>query len=1371
MTIRWIHFFAITVCFSSSVLSQAKPVSSEIIVKWQSAVIPEKASRATKSLLDSSRVENLSNKLSNASKESAQFQNLFILRTSAMEGEALLRELENNPDVEYASWNNWFKSDDFIPNDPGRDSTYWIELIRANKAWDLQKGTPKVVIGVLDTGIDYNHEDLKNQLWINAGETGSDGQGLDKRTNGKDDDGNGFADDWRGWDFVDAPSFDDGGDFKDIDNDPFDENGHGTAVSGIIAAEGNNRRGSIGLAFGCRVMAVRAGGKSGFLQEDDIAQSIIYAASNGARVINMSFGDVEFSPLLRDAIQFAYSRGCILVGSSGNGGVSSLHYPSSFDEVISVGATDAGDSRADFSNYGATLDVMAPGVNVYSTRLGGGYDYFSGTSASAPMVSALAALVVSQNQSLTNEQVKGILLASTSDLGDKGWDPFYAAGRVDAFRALKIPYGTIAKINSPATNSGFTDSLTLYATAAGALMEYFSIFIGIGNNPQTWQMVYGPDSAQKIADSIITIRNLEDGSYTLRLAVQNKDRTTIEDRARIIIDHSPPLIFNAKILKMTDASQYGYLVAFDTDDYCSSELLYRPRFSSDNFSTLPIQALANHHIVFFSNVRGSYEVFLRGTATTGYTAEDHNGGNNYILSLNDPDIPTQTLILDTTLHLPPAYILNRTVDFDRDGKKELVVNELNANGAFSVVKLYEYDPLAVGQLRVIKNFGFNGIPRDANDRESSHKLAIGSGSYSTIYEGDSIPTAITYRDTNDFWISKFGNTEGDSLVEAVYKSGKRYGVIKQSGFKGWTNSATFTNPSPRSNLIGIPGSAVGDFDGDGKPEILMGDYDGDVYIYEREGSTYTPTWRDSLPLVEVSGFLGSGDFDGDGTPEFVVGGHTLDATSEAQQAEQYWTFRIYKKSGNNEFVVAWEQNIYGYFSLRDNPSGIGIGDADGDGQDDLFLSLFPNVYGIRFHGGDYQIFWYHENSVSGTVAIQDMNGDGVNEVFINDGEKVSAFRSAGANVLSAPSGFYAVPRDTNKIEAHWLRDPNVDYFKLYRGNSSSALALFSVVSKNASDTVDNSVHEGLSYFYALTSVTQGIESPASVISKAIPNKKPFVLSAQKVSYNQVAVKFSEPIDPNFVFDISSYNLSPIGNPTTAIPAEGGRSAFLTFRNIPVGNYQLRIQGLADADQTPMDSASIAMVFSPDQKLFKVTRCEYLGNSHIKLTFSEAVEKNSSENPANYRLSEGLRLVSVARDNSTPTVVQLKLTGRPFGAYGVTYAISVFGVQSVSGVPLDTVSGNVGGIAFTSESIEHARVYPSPYRGETGGITFGNLPNDAMIKIYSIGGKFLREISGGYAGGITWDVRDLSGNAVPSGIYIYHIISQGKKKLGKLAIVR
>lgn len=317
------------------------------------------------------------------------------------------------------------------PNDPEVYRQYYLPLIDAYRAWDVVPNGSVSVVAIIDTGIDTLHSDLQGSIWRNAAETGLDDRQLDRRSNGVDDDGNGFIDDWFGWDFV-------GFDGSKQDNAPLPGNAHGTHVGGIVAAQTNNKIGMAGVGKNVIVMPVKVG------RDDPSSQSvartadgILYAAAMRADVINCSFGSA--SPTFADVavVQKATELGSLVVGAAGNEALNQAFYPAAYPEAISVAATGYTDRLAFFSNYHSTVDVCAPGVGIFSTIPRNTYTSYDGTSMAAPIVSAITAMVRRCFPAYTPAQVRAAVLAGCENIDtlNPEYDGLFGTGRVNAFNS------------------------------------------------------------------------------------------------------------------------------------------------------------------------------------------------------------------------------------------------------------------------------------------------------------------------------------------------------------------------------------------------------------------------------------------------------------------------------------------------------------------------------------------------------------------------------------------------------------------------------------------------------------------------------------------------------------------------------------------------------------------------------------------------------------------------------------------------------------------------------------------------------------------------------------------------------------------------
>ena len=305
---------------------------------------------------------------------------------------------------------------DVIPNDPYFPSQWNLIKIRAPAAWQITTGSDRVVIAVVDSGVDLDHPDLKDKIWTNTDEIPG---------NGIDDDENGFVDDVHGWDFV------------NWDNEPQDDWGHGTLVALIAAAETNNGYGGAGVSWGARIMPIKVMDNQGVLYHWHAATGITYAVDNGAKIINLSWtllSGIDPQPV-QDAVSYAHSKGALVIAAAGDGFDSSYKYPAALDHVVSVAATDRDDGHPDFATYNEKVDVAAPGVDILALY-GEIYWRYSSTDFAAPLVSGLAALVWSVNPTLTPDEVESIIESTAVDLGEPGRDDYFGYGRIDASAAV-----------------------------------------------------------------------------------------------------------------------------------------------------------------------------------------------------------------------------------------------------------------------------------------------------------------------------------------------------------------------------------------------------------------------------------------------------------------------------------------------------------------------------------------------------------------------------------------------------------------------------------------------------------------------------------------------------------------------------------------------------------------------------------------------------------------------------------------------------------------------------------------------------------------------------------------------------------------------
>ncbi len=341
----------------------------------------------------------------------------------------IIKALKKTGLILYAEPNYIYKAN-VEPNDPRWDELWGLAKIQMPKAWDITTGRD-IVIADIDTGIDYYHEDLRNNLWVNPGEDiDHDGIAEMSDLNGVDDDGNGYVDDLIGWNFVNDT------------NNPYDKTtifnpGHGTHTAGTIGAVGNNGIGVVGVNWHVKIMALKFLNKYGSGSTADAIRAIEYYTMMGIKISNNSWGGGSYSQSLYDAIMASKSLFVAAAGNDGRNNDRTPSYPASYnlENIVAVAATDSNDQLAWFSNYGVkSVDLASPGVDILSTLPGDDYGKLDGTSMATPHVTGVAGLLLAYNSDFTPKELKWYLLKGTDYCGLS----VLSRGRLNASKSLEL---------------------------------------------------------------------------------------------------------------------------------------------------------------------------------------------------------------------------------------------------------------------------------------------------------------------------------------------------------------------------------------------------------------------------------------------------------------------------------------------------------------------------------------------------------------------------------------------------------------------------------------------------------------------------------------------------------------------------------------------------------------------------------------------------------------------------------------------------------------------------------------------------------------------------------------------------------------------
>lgn len=656
--------------------------------------------------------------------------------------ESYINELLNDSDVLYAQPIYEYERK-YQPNDTYYNNQWYLSKIKAPQAWDLTKGSSSIKVAVIDGAVDVNHPDLSGNI------AGS----------------------------YSVTSWFDG----------YDE--HATHVAGIIAGAINNSKGISGVAPYSKILSINVF-QGDSADDTDVAEAIIYAVDSGARVINLSLGGPGYSYTLKEAVDYAYSKGAVLIAASGNDNIYYPYYPAAFENVVSVSATDRYDYITYFSNYGSTIDIAAPGEDVFSTVLSNSYDYMDGTSMASPIVSGVAALILSKAPSLTNAQVTNILLNSATDIGSTGVDYYYGHGLVDAYKAVTTAASAGASINSLTIQpSSFVLTGTSVSTISYNLSYSAAVSIKVlnssgqlvkqlatskssvsGNNTITWD---GKDSSGKY---------VLPGTYSVQVEITGVYGGTKKSASFTVVDKIKPVI--------SSVSASGYFSPKGTNTWKLSYSL-----SEQGKTTVVIKdSLGRDVKTLASNVsqqvgtnslvwdgknssgalvpNGSYSYRITSTDSYGNVSNTYQGTVNI-----DTLIPIVSQISDSPDAFLPSGTNNVTFSFNLSEKskvtikiysptgalfRDLAVNQEYAaglnkvlwdgkdkSGKFGIDGYYQYTVIAVdfagnssvaqgGQLRIDAN-----VPSITGISDTPDPAIPNGKNYSTIYYNISEQSKVT----------------------------------------------------------------------------------------------------------------------------------------------------------------------------------------------------------------------------------------------------------------------------------------------------------------------------------------------------------------------------------------------------------------------------------------------------------------------------------------------------------------------------------------------------------------------------------------------------------------------------------------------------
>ncbi|MDD5088564.1 MAG: S8 family serine peptidase, partial [bacterium] len=1190
------------------------------------------------------------------------------------------------------------------------------------------------------------------------------------------------------------------------DSDPLDEMGHGTYVAGMAAAVTDNGRCIAGVGFGCRILPLRTANANGYLEEDDVAAALLYGAQirerMGALVLNMSFGDNVVSPLIRDAVQLAAQSGVILLGSAGNSTSQEIHYPSGFPEVISVGATTQSDYRASFSNYGPSVDVMAPGSDILSTMMNGDcgeWIYPHGTSYAVALVSGVVGLMLDVNPALTGQDVKQILRSTADDIGAPGWDDQTTHGRVNARRAVeRASFGSnvVSRITSPHADAGFAAPFEVYGEASGSAFARWTLLLGCGENPAAWQEIASGNG--RIYGGLMgTIQIPEmDTVLIARLEVEGFEGSRSVDHVHLYVQHAAPRIDSLRTRIMLDEYAYGELVQVWVNQATRASLLLTNALGDSIRRDLGY--ITDSHAGFLSQLEysGNWNVHARLENAAGMVSLSEPMS----FAIHEPSFASNLWELGET-SLTHGHLSPFLSDFNGNGRPEAWRLPITPGGGLSDLEVWEWTGTDFAILPL--TYGIH-IPQAIGDADGDGLLEMMGrrADLTRIWEQrtpDGILDTVVFEALTNLIGAEFldldsadghGEIIARTNTDASGYSNPRFVIYSVNPHYSLTGVDTLPNLTEGTNDMGPPKVLIGDLDRDGALDFVYGDYDGDVVFCEREGGRSQQCWSYRLPLNDATAYLAAGDFDGDGASEFVAGcrSNALGGT-ESERASRHWAYVVFERAGDNGFSAVDSLYVLGNEEVTSHLASVSAGDVNGDGRDEILISAYPDQYVIAYDPDldRYRPLWYHYPSESNVSLAADLNGDGSNEFLLSDGSHFLLARSTGGvgDRPPPPFGLTGEPLGPNRIRLQWRQVPQAEEFRVYRAATAPEFSLLIRVTDTL--VVLDDVPTDVPFTYAVRAYAASYPDTESVFSNftvLAANELPLAEdTARFVCSSFVHVSFSEPMGAA-ALQQGGYRLDDGRMPAVVMPAEGGRVISLTFDGtLDTGWHTLELRSLRDAQgaRLPEEESFVVFEATPCAEEFpRLVSCSIpsgVAVTSVELAFSEAMSPSVLDR-GNYVMDSPRQVIAV--DSLAPQRDRLRLhldPRFPVGGLGLLDTLWLQNITAQSGRLLNGTGRDSVLLGSTAHSIADAYVYPNPYRGVgpdgTGdAVMFAGLPETAIIRIFTLQGVLIRKIEhADLTGGSRWDLTNENGDKVASGVYLYSLESNGETVRGKLAVMR
>lgn len=1382
--------FSLLVLMSSSLFSKPQHSSRELIVRFEQHVSIKDGKTGIEMfdhLMNKYGVENYRPIIEN---EALKIYNFTFEKK--LDFNAIEDNLKNSDDIIYIQPNYLNEMLSITPNDQYFYKQWGLLAVNANNAWEIEKGNEQIIIAIIDSGIEYDHPDLEQNIWINYNEIPD---------NFIDDDNNGYVDDWMGWDFTETNIVDAMGDFRERDNDPRDDLGHGTHIAGILAAQTNNHTGVAGTTWFTKCMNLRAGFRTtigGYLEDDDVSAAIVYAAENGAQIISISWGDAVMAPIIKDACNYAYGLGVTIIASAGNEGGVGLLYPAALENVLSVTAVDEDLNICSFSSYGEGVDMSGPGLSIFSTYLNEDYKEESGTSMAAPFVAGCAGLLLAQNPLLQNDEVYDLLRLSCDDLGDDGYDNIFGYGIINAEKLMQnanLGLQLQSSIFFPSYNSGHIADIPIVGTAYCDDFFCYTLSYTTKQTPveNDWCDVVTHNPEPTLYTTPITndtlgtfsIQSLQDTTYYIRLSVKDIHGNFFNDIVKVSLDRSAP-----SFIPNATAATHRY--NFDKKDYYILSTADEPvqfyafceAANQDSFTL--IQKKYDHYTAlklpdYLPEEIYSYYLTIKNPAGLSTTSQFYQDA----ITIDNSTIPTRGF--DVFASYPRSgYLCPNSYDINGNGKTEVIFMEFPDEGTYGTVYFCEYNGL---DLEVVHQMDKGMIPWSIGDSDAdgTYEIMCNAADSMLIYESNT-PGTFPSEYVNaikDAYSGTFYDFNNDGKDDVIIRSSdiigtySHYNVYSRNGDNFSLECMILNNTHTTSRNELSPHIRFGDLTGDGIRNLMFSDIDGDILIYNINNN-YSVQLIDSLKIPIPNAYYNAvGDLDGDGTLEFVVGGYA-DDTDEVNN--QFWLYGIYK-------YIEGVPTLLDYIEIAgvSSRNGLTVGDLDNDGADELVIATAPDIYIFKLQQDteSYSInpLWVGESYRTYYPVCSDLNNDGYYEAIFNQYDADDSLRIVCAQFPATPStvpmaeNFHGFPLNDHEVYLNWKACPSADNYILYKHYSG----FYDIIQlpNTITSYTDTSVIADTLHTYELAIAQDAGEGYPTLPLEIVPTNPPALSSVEMSSLNSFTLNFDKTLHKECE-SAEHYYMDSYGYPESVIPTNSQMSLLLTFADTfheDDAPYTLQVAGIKGVYSAPMPDTVITCDYKEDITRPYIIAGNLETDTQVFIDFNETVNQISASTNENYTLlfpeNAGIITISNILVQNARVILTLSKSIKPVGT---PYFIKVNNVEDLAGNVI-LPGKNLIKIMIPITNLDDVTVFPNPATIEQELVYFQNLPTEGTAEffIYDLEGTLIREfvaesLSQDY-NFAQWDMKNQSGKKIASGMYFYLIKYLDNYKKGKIAIIR